>query len=347
MLYAVRLRISIFFFENKNNIVLLPFEYKLNLKKFKMNRFKKMYKYLVLFLLLICSYAAKGQDLIVTVTGDSLHCKIVYLSEQDIQFRFDEGKIITIPRSDVKSHKYNFEVASSEWKTVAKNKTVRKKETPDNTQTNFAEQPIAVRETDNPKNQLDTLINHANGDIYNPDGIEMVYVEGAGAKSSFYIGKYEVTQSQWEAVMGENPSHFKGAKNPVDNVSWDDAKIFIWKLNARTGKNYRLPTEDEWLYAAQEGNRKSNYKFAGDNSIGSVAWYVSNSKSTTHPVGQKIPNALGIYDMSGNVWEWCEDGKLRGGCWNTQSSVGVSSRIKESPKSRDKKFGFRIALSKP
>ena len=125
--------------------------------------------------------------------------------------------------------------------------------------------------------------------------------------SSFSIGKYEVTQKLWKAVMGTNPSDFKGDNLPVENVSWNDVQEFIRKLNAKTGKHYRLPTEAEWEYAARGGNRSRGYIYSGSNDIGTVAWYVSNSGSKPHPVGTKVPNELGIYDMTGNVCEWCQD----------------------------------------
>ena len=125
--------------------------------------------------------------------------------------------------------------------------------------------------------------------------------------SSFYIGKYEVTQEQWQAVMGSNPSYFKGAKRPVENVSWGDCQVFIRRLNLLTGKKFRLPTEAEWEYAARGGNKSRGYTCSGSNTIGVVAWSLSNSNDKTHEVATKAPNELGIYDMSGNVWEWCED----------------------------------------
>ena len=125
--------------------------------------------------------------------------------------------------------------------------------------------------------------------------------------SSYYIGETEVTQALWQAVMGSNPSNFKGENRPVEKVSWDDCKTFISKLNSLTGKNFRLPSEAEWEYAARGGNKSQGYKYSGSNILDNVAWYGDNSGDETHPVKTKSPNELGIYDMSGNVWEWCQD----------------------------------------
>ena len=125
--------------------------------------------------------------------------------------------------------------------------------------------------------------------------------------SSFYLCKYEVTQALWRAVMGNNPSYFKGNNLPVENVSWNDCQTFISRLNNLTGKNFRLPTEAEWEYAARGGNRSRGYKYSGSNTLSDVAWFDGNSGSKTHPVGTKSPNELGLYDMSGNVYEWCSD----------------------------------------
>ncbi len=156
---------------------------------------------------------------------------------------------------------------------------------------------------------------------------EMVFVEGGtfqmgGNKGSsdekpvhrvtlsgFYIGKYEVTQKEWEEVMGNNPSIFKGAVLPVENVCWNDVQEYIRKLNAKTGKNYRLPSEAEWEYAARGGNRSKGYKYSGSNNIDEVAcWHIcSGGRFNEEEVGGFKPNELGIYDMSGNVSEWCQD----------------------------------------
>jgi formylglycine-generating enzyme required for sulfatase activity len=188
--------------------------------------------------------------------------------------------------------------------------------------------------------------------------------------SSYRIGKYEVTQAQWQVVMGSNPSGFKGCDNcPVENVSWNDIQEFLRKLNGLTGQHYRLPTEAEWEYAARGGNRSKGYKYSGSNSLSSVAWYGNNSDSSTHPVGKKSPNELGLYDMSGNVWEWCSDfyGEhyytfspnnnpegpssgsfrvVRGGDWDYFAMRSrVANRDFMTPDYRINSFGFRVAVS--
>ncbi|MDY4535955.1 MAG: formylglycine-generating enzyme family protein [Sodaliphilus sp.] len=139
--------------------------------------------------------------------------------------------------------------------------------------------------------------------------------------SGYYIGKTEVTQALWKAVMGSNPSYWKGDNLPVEQVSWDDCQEFIRKLNALTGQNFRLPTEAEWEFACRGGNNSRGYKYSGSNYIDNVAWYGDNSGDKTHPVATKLPNELGIYDMSGNVWEWCSD-------WYDKYSSGAQTNPK-------------------
>lgn len=125
--------------------------------------------------------------------------------------------------------------------------------------------------------------------------------------SEYYIGQTEVTQALWQAVMGTNPSNCKGDNLPVERVSWNDCLSFIEKLNAKTGRTFRLPTEAEWEFAARGGNNSRGYKYSGSNYLDDVAWYDSNSNNQTHTVATKQANELGIYDMNGNVWEWCSD----------------------------------------
>ena len=125
--------------------------------------------------------------------------------------------------------------------------------------------------------------------------------------SDFYICNVEVTQKLWKTIMSNNPSKWKGDMLPVENVSWNDCQEFIIRLNQKTGRNFRLPTEAEWEYAARGGNKSRGYKYSGSNIIGDVSWYESNSRNKTHRVGKTLPNELGIYDMAGNVCEWCGD----------------------------------------
>jgi formylglycine-generating enzyme required for sulfatase activity len=186
--------------------------------------------------------------------------------------------------------------------------------------------------------------------------------------SSYYIGENEVTQAQWKAVMGNNPSYFKDCDQcPVENVSWNDVQDFIRKLNELTGKNYRLPTEAEWEFAARDGGKSCGYKYSGSNLFSSVGWYKGNSSDKSKPVGSKQANELGIFDMSGNVWEWCSDwygsysgtfqrnpqgassGQnrvLRGGSWSSEASnCRVTVRNSYNPEIRINSNGFRLVLS--
>jgi formylglycine-generating enzyme required for sulfatase activity len=190
--------------------------------------------------------------------------------------------------------------------------------------------------------------------------------------SSYSIGKYEVTQGLWKAVMDTFPdkapssSYGLGDDYPVYNVSWSDATAFISKLCELTGKNYHLPTEAEWEYAARGGKNSQGYEYIGSNEVNSVAWYDGNS-SSSHPVGTKSPNELGIYDMGGNVWEWCYDRYdfysdldqtnpqgpsagstrvIRGGSWDFSIiHCRPSFRCLSAPDIRFIYMGFRLALS--
>ncbi len=186
----------------------------------------------------------------------------------------------------------------------------------------------------------------------------------------YYIGETEVTQELWQAVMGNNPSNFTGdLQRPVERVSWDNCQEFIEKLNQLTGKQFALPTEAQWEFAARGGNKNLGYKYAGSDSLDEVAWYESNSGNEVHTVKAKKPNELGLYDMSGNVLEWCVDwceiydsdsqtdpigpatgtGRVsRGGGWNYNAKQCRSSRrILASPGFHSDYLGFRLVLLVP
>lgn len=190
-------------------------------------------------------------------------------------------------------------------------------------------------------------------------------------EDDFYLGEHEVTQGEWKDIMADNPSAFKdcGDNCPVENVSWDDARKFIYKLNKKTGKNYRLPTEAEWEFAARDRGKKMHW--AGTNNIselGDYAWYWENSGGMTHPVKTKKPNESGLYDMTGNVIEWMSDNwgeryykksprnspkgpprghgrNVRGGsCWSVPEVARIANRHAEDQSYRAYNHGFRLAL---
>ena len=240
-----------------------------------------------------------------------------------------------------------------------------------------------------------SAINFEDYFLVNGVSFEMVYVEGGtfdmGATteqgsdaydneypvhsvtlSGYYIGRCEVTQELWLAVMGSWPgtapsnSYGVGANYPAYYISWNDCQEFISRLNSLTGRTFRLPTEAEWEYAARGGNKSSHYKYSGSNNIDEVAWYSSNSGSKTHAVGTKTANELGIYDMSGNVREWCSDRYggysvlaqtnpqgpstgssrvFRGGGWDYTARVcRVSYRNRKDPDYSSSYYGLRLVL---
>ena len=184
--------------------------------------------------------------------------------------------------------------------------------------------------------------------------------------STYLIGEIQVTQELWTAVMGKNPSEYKGDLRPVDSVSWEDCQKFITRLNKVTGRHFRLPTEAEWEFAARGGNKSKGFKYAGSNNIDEVAWYAYNTSKETQPVGRTKGNELGLYDMSGNVWEWCQDwyGQYssnaqsnpkgsssgyyrvsRGGSWgNSATHCRVAYRFLNTPSGPESSLGLRLAL---
>ena len=216
------------------------------------------------------------------------------------------------------------------------------------------------------KVEAGTFMMGATSEMKKPDYDEKP-VRQVTLTNDYYMGKYEVTQSLWQAVMGSNPSKFKGDDLPVEQVSWNDCQEFVSKLNSMTGRMFRLPTEAEWEYAARGGKKSRGYQYSGNSKISNVAWYHGNSARRTHSVGTKQANELGLYDMSGNVLEWCQDWYgsyvsssqmnptgavsgsyhvFRGGSWSSYAwSCRSSSRNYVTPNFRNNNLGLRLVLS--
>jgi formylglycine-generating enzyme required for sulfatase activity len=189
----------------------------------------------------------------------------------------------------------------------------------------------------------------------NEKPVHRVHIDG------FWMGKYEVTQGQWATVAGDNPSYFKSGSNyPVEQVSWIDVQRFIQRLNSLTGQTFRLPTEAEWEYACRAGSAAERY-----GNVNEIAWYLGNADNQTHPVGAKRPNSWGVYDVLGNVWEWCRDwygsygsGSIinpagassgskrvfRGGSWHFPVQyIRAAYRDRYDPDFKNYRLGFRLA----
>ncbi|MDI9357247.1 MAG: SUMF1/EgtB/PvdO family nonheme iron enzyme [Chitinophagaceae bacterium] len=284
----------------------------------------------------------------------------IYIDREYVKKATADTKI-TI--KNIKTGKHSIEIKTDDNKTLTEEVTIIENET------------ISITTGEAESKPLDLPI--AGEMVYIPEGtFQMGSNDGEKDEkplhsvtiSAFYIMKYEVTQGLWTEIMEENPSSFNECYQcPVEQVSWDDIQIFIKKLNTRTGKRFRLPTEAEWEYAAKGGE---NYTYAGSNNINEVAWYRGNSERTHH-VGQKKPNGYGLYDMTGNVWEWCQDCYnssyyasspainpvspsdsflkctfvLRGGSWNRKDeNCRSSNRDGNYSESRDYNYGFRLVL---
>jgi hypothetical protein len=313
-----------------------------------------MKRKLILLIALFSSILVYSQDILYKMDGNSINCKIRAVNEDVIKYKRTDT--INSPVYEVKT--------AEVYKIRYRNGTVNM---------------IDHKE----KKRKDTI-----GGSILTGVIDMVFVEGGTftmgcskyqsdcdgdenphkvTVDDFYIGKYEVTQKQWQDVMGTNPSIYKNCDIcPVENVNWNDVQEFIQKLNSKTGNNYRLPTEAEWEYAARGGKQSKGYKYSGSNDVDFVAWYVSNSGEKPHPIGQKSSNELGLFDMSGNVWEWCSDlygyyssGErknpnkndkgpqrrvYRGGSWySSPKHCRVSNRNSEPHNFSESNIGFRLA----
>jgi len=328
---------------------------------------------------------------VLAVTGIFISILLVFPPKND----FTDEKVVLIEDTDHLS-----DPPTLKKKEEALEKYLKTEKSDTISDTKFQEK---IQEVKNQRNNISFTVNDVT--------FEMIFVEGGtftmgctaeqGSKcsdeekpahqvtvNSFYIGKYEVTQAQWKAVMGttarqqrekaiasrpfyteDSDNNKEGDNYPMSYVSWNDAQVFIRKMNELTDKNFRLPTEAEWEYAARGGTQSKYYRYSGSNKLDDVAWYYGNSGLSPHPVGAKIPNELGIYDMSGNVWEWCSDWYnasyyssspqnnpkgpssgtyrvIRGNSWHHHYSqyCYVASRSYNEPELRNGSYSFRLVL---
>ena len=276
---------------------------------------------------ILCAINVYAQDVITLNNGDEIEALVQKIGEVEVTYKkwdFQDGPTFTIRKTEIFRIKYQngtIDVFDDFMES-------------DETQAEQASYSVPQQ----PRH---------------PAEPEMIFVEGGTfttistltiALNNFYIGKYVVTKGQWNAVMKPDEHHSQSQNLPITYVSLDDVYEFIKRLNAATGKNYRLPTEAEWEYAARGGNQSRGYKYSGGNELKYVAWYAGNSENL-QPVGTRRPNELGIYDMSGNVWEWCQNSSpvLRGGCYESGvSACQLSERHYDVRGGYD--HGFRLVL---
>jgi len=267
-----------------------------------------------MFFMFLLSHTTFSQDIIYKTDGNELKVKIIEIDDNYIKYKYFEqlsGPLRNISKSEVFMIKYN---DGSEEKISG---------------------IITHQETENFENQISfipemVLVKGGTFKMGSNNGKTNVKPMHSVTLDDFFIGKYEVTQLQWKKVIGSSPSYFEECDQcPVEYVSWNDIQTFLEILNKRTGKKYRLPTEAEWEFAARGGNQSNGYIYSGGNNIENVAWYKDNSGFFTHLIGKKYPNELGIFDMTGNVYEWCND-KYNKNYYQTSPSCNPSGPLKGS-----------------
>lgn len=292
---------------------------------------------------------SNGMQKVLYVTHDSRQINILFENHLPLKLVFDDYGIKAVTESMV----YKIKLESDNEKMSAESMMGK-----------------ASESDETAKDVMTFTVNGVNFDMVKVDGGSYLWgYEGwednddllSVEVETFYIGKTEVTQELWEAVMGDNPSEFVGKTNPVENVSWEDCMEFVGRLSRLTGRKFRLPNEYEWEYAARGGGKTQSFYLSGSNNINRIAWNRDNSNEQTHPVAQKLDNELGIYDMSGNVWEWCSDTPIiekddssgltytycvyRGGSWMCdENTCRITFRDTDESTAVSNDRGLRIAL---